>query len=152
MGAFPIRKGDPAGASAHGRHDSAAAERKGARGISRARPHPGNLVHRSGSRRRPAVIPRGPQAGEGIHEQSLGLGIPVSSAARLAGMTSSPVMAVAGLGPGDPAFRPMALILRSSREAASRRRISVLSGPSFETPLAAAPQDEAEQDGRDHGP
>jgi hypothetical protein len=28
----------------------------------------------------------------------------------------------------------------------------VLSGPSFETPLAAAPQDEAARDGRDHGP
>jgi hypothetical protein len=67
-----------------------------------------------------------------------------------------PVLAVPGLdpgiSPGHPAFRPVALILRSSREAASRRRSSVLSGPSFETPLAAAPQDEAERDDRDHGP
>jgi hypothetical protein len=46
----------------------------------------------------------------------------------------------------------MALILRSSREAASRRRRSVLSGHSFETPLAAAPQEEGERDDRDHRP
>jgi hypothetical protein len=67
-----------------------------------------------------------------------------------------PVLAVPGLdpgiSPGHPAFRPVALILRSSREAASRRRSSVLSGPSFETPLAAAPQDEGERHDRDHGP
>jgi hypothetical protein len=28
-----------------------------------------------------------------------------------------------GISPGHPAFRPIALILRSSREAASRRRV-----------------------------
>jgi hypothetical protein len=92
MGAFPIRKGDPAGASANGRHDSAAAEGRERESFHEYDPHPGNLVHRSGSRRRPAVIPCGPQAQEGIHQAAaLGLGIPVPSAARLAGMTPSPL-------------------------------------------------------------
>jgi hypothetical protein len=72
-----------------------------------------------------------------------------------AGHDTFPVLAVPGLDPGIgpghlrlAAFPSSYLILRSSREAASRRRSSGLSGPSFETPLAAAPQDEAERDDR----
>jgi hypothetical protein len=66
-GRFSDPRGDPTGASAHGSHDSAAAKRNGLRGVSRARPHPGRLVHRSRSKRRPAVIPGGRQRGKGIH-------------------------------------------------------------------------------------
>ena len=56
-GRFSDPRGDPTGASAHGSHDSAAAKRNGLRGVSRARPHPGRLVHRSRSRRRHVSSP-----------------------------------------------------------------------------------------------
>jgi hypothetical protein len=47
--------------------------------------------------------------------------------------------------PCHPAVGPTALILRSSREAASRRRVRRALNSPFETPLVAGPQEEARE-------
>jgi hypothetical protein len=57
-----------------------------------------------------------------------------------------------GIRPGHPASRLIALILRSSREAASRRRIFGSLEPPSRRRFSAAPQDEAKRDERNHRP
>ena len=64
-GPFPRREDDSGERRPEGSHDSAEAERKGVGGVSRARPYPEGPVHRSRSRRRPAVIPGERSEGRG---------------------------------------------------------------------------------------
>jgi hypothetical protein len=73
-----------------------------------------------------------------------------------AGNDTFPVMAVPGrdpgISPGHPAFRLIALILRSRCKRRLEGGVQYSVDPPSRRSLTAAPQDEGERDDRDHGP